>query len=669
VRGRIASTLRGRGINAYRRHEYVRATRWLKASLRLEMNEVAALYLARAHRERRQHDESLRTIEVLLAVSPRWQPALNHAIEELAKLGRDDCAWALLMSSNPVGELAPDELESLLRRATPGAPETASRLALELLDREVADPPIGNVFTALPTTDNGRSLAGKLTSIGTEPALAEAVKVQASSGRLEAARSTARNLRTCRSRSAREAASMLHRYGFSHDALMIVGAASADDSTAASIRRRIEAQLKVLGGWRPRLEQRRLRNRDRRVLHISQSSVLDRRSGYTIRTHEIARAQRKIGWQASVVALSGYGADSAGMASGEENVDGVPYLRLGIPDAREMVADTRLAANAEHLLELVDAIRPRVLHAASDYQNALVALSLRDATGIPVIYEARGFWEETWLGRQPAAAANSSFFRLRREVNVRVMREADHVVTLSDPMKAELVARGVSSDAITVVPNGVDPERLRPVGRDRALAASLRIDREQFCVGYVGTLIDYEGLGLLIEAVGQLRRQSYPIQCLIVGSGPAEHALRSLLGELHLDEHVRIVGEVAHEDIARYYALLDAFAMPRVDLRVCNLVTPLKPFEAIATMTPLVVSDVKPLRELVVDGSYGVVARAGDASSLADSLRRLIENPLIGHELAEAAASALLPSHTWKAAAQAYGDLYSRVAPGGSVVT
>ncbi len=268
-----------------------------------------------------------------------------------------------------------------------------------------------------------------------------------------------------------------------------------------------------------------------------------------------------------------------------------------------------------------------MLHAASNHPNGQLALALREDFGLPVVYEVRGFWEETWLSRHgvdpglaaqpvttstpsssvtsPADAARparetagetgvparllaadpaaSDFYLLSREAETRCMTEADLVVTLGEAMREEIVARGVDPGKVIVVPNAVSAEFLEPLPDGAAAARELGIRPGELVVGVVSNLVAYEGIGTLLEAVAELRRRGLPVRPLIVGDGAERAALQRHAGQLGLAGTAIFTGRVPMAEVRRYHAVLDVFVVPRTTDRVCQLVTPLKPVEAMAS--------------------------------------------------------------------------------------
>jgi glycosyltransferase involved in cell wall biosynthesis len=338
-------------------------------------------------------------------------------------------------------------------------------------------------------------------------------------------------------------------------------------------------------------------------------------------------------------------------------LDAVPYHRL-LPWTMPGRADTAAALGLELAARLTTRTRPAVLHAASNFANARLALALRERTGLPVVYEVRGFWEDTWLSRHPGLAGSEQYLG-DRDTETRCMLEADLVVTLGETMREEIVARGVPAGQVLIVSNAVSQEFLAPLPDGGALRTELGLGRDDFVVGEVSSLLAYEGIGTLLTATGILRERGVPARALIVGDGPERPALaRQAAG---LAGAAVFTGRVPAAKVRQFHALLDVFVVPRTSDRVCQLVTPLKPIEAMASGLCVVTSEVKALTEIVKHEVTGMQTVPQDPVSLADCLERLFYSPDIRRKLGDNAREWVFADRTWAHNAARYRDAYARL--------
>ena len=399
------------------------------------------------------------------------------------------------------------------------------------------------------------------------------------------------------------------------------------------------------------------------VLHVVTNALPEVQAGYTIRTQGILAAQRVSGIDAHVATPPGFPVTQGHLrAAAEVVVDGVPYHRHLPRDPRELGLgrpDDTLEAYAAHLHEWARDHGVDLLHVHSGHVNAQAALVAGERLGVPVVYEVRGFLEETWRSR--GGRRDSDFHRWTRETETRCMDLASAVVTLSESMRADIVARGVDPGSVQVVGNCVPDAYLTdPVDAVRTRAL-LGIPETAVVVGSVSTVNGYEGLDLLVEAAGLLDDPDLVV--LVVGNGPEHDRLARRADELRargMRSRVILHGRVPHGAAREFHAALDVFCAPRRATPVTELVPPLKPVEAMALGRPVVASDLPPLRELV-GADRGVLVPPGDAGALAGALASLAGDPDGRARLGTRAREHVAAHRTWSAAAAAYRDIYDTV--------
>ncbi|WP_206613437.1 TIGR04063 family PEP-CTERM/XrtA system glycosyltransferase [Parahaliea mediterranea] len=393
------------------------------------------------------------------------------------------------------------------------------------------------------------------------------------------------------------------------------------------------------------------------ILHVLDHSI-PMHSGYTFRTRSILRAQRERGWHTSHV--TGLKHTQAGPA--EEEVDGLRFYRT--PATGAVLERLPLASQwqvvrtlARRIDEVVERERPDVLHAHSPALNGLAALQVGRRRGLPVVYECRAFWEDAAVDHGTSVEGGARY-RLTRALESRVFRKADAVTTICEGLKSDIVGRGIDAAKVTVIPNAVDVQAFaldRP--RDEALAAQLGLSGRRV-TGFIGSFYAYEGIPLLLDAMAALRERHPDLALLLVGGGPQEGLIKQRIGELGLDAQVVFTGRVPHEEVQRYYSLVDIFAYPRQSMRLTDLVTPLKPLEAMAEGKLVVASDVGGHRELIRNDDNGVLFKAGSAEALADALDRLYSAPESWPGLRAAGREYVETERNWAASVARYQTVY-----------
>ncbi len=403
-----------------------------------------------------------------------------------------------------------------------------------------------------------------------------------------------------------------------------------------------------------------------RILHLVTVSLPYRLAGYTVRTQSVIRAQIEAGLDAHVATRAGFPRrDGFPDAPVDELVDGVPYHRLA-PDLTVLGRpDRTLTEAAIATAALVERLRPAALQPASNYLQARLAFAVARPVGLPVVYEVRGFWEESWAagqGLDETQALATDRYWMSREAETAAMLEADAIVTLSETMRREIIDRGCPPDRITVVPNAVEIERFDPVTRDDALASSLGIEPSDLVVGYISTFNAYEGIPVLLEAAARLRAQGRRLRVLLVGDGDQEAVIREAGRRLGLDDGTLVMpGRVSHGRIRGYYSLIDVFVVPRIASRVSRLVAPLKPFEAMALERAVVVSDLPVLREIVTPNETGMTFTADDPDDLARVVGGLLDDPALRARLGRQAREWIAIERTWAENGRRYRELYERL--------
>lgn len=398
-----------------------------------------------------------------------------------------------------------------------------------------------------------------------------------------------------------------------------------------------------------------------RVLHVLDHS-LPLHSGYTFRTVSILREQRALGWATVHLTTPKQG----GAAADEDTVDGWTFHRtrceVGLLGALPVIGRyaAEMRSTARRLDGLVERFAPDVLHAHSPVLNALPALWVGRRHGIPVVYEMRASWEDAAVDHG-STHEGSLRYRLSRSLESFALRRADAITTICEGLRQDIVSRGIAADRITVIRNAVDVAGFRfGVPADPALRAQLGLDGATV-LGFAGSFYGYEGLDLLLDAAARLAAQRPELRVLLVGGGPQEEALRAQAARLGLADRVIFTGRVPHSQVQRYYELIDVLAYPRQSMRLTELVTPLKPLEAMAQGRMFVASDVGGHKELVRDGDTGTLFPAGDAQALAQAINRLLDNRGGWDAMLQRARRFVESERTWARSVARYADVYTRV--------
>jgi PEP-CTERM/exosortase A-associated glycosyltransferase len=394
-----------------------------------------------------------------------------------------------------------------------------------------------------------------------------------------------------------------------------------------------------------------------RVLHILDHSI-PLHSGYTFRTRAILREQRALGWETFHV--TGSKQNSEDML--EETVDGLHFYRTPAskgPLARLPVLNQKEVIDGltQRLAEIIPQVKPDVLHAHSPSLNAVAALRAGRRFGIPVVYEVRAFWEDAAVDHGTSKEFGLRY-RATRALETWALKQADAVTTICEGLRKDIVARGIPAAKVTVIPNAVEIDKFAVGGSaDLELKEQLGLSGARL-VGFIGSFYAYEGLDVLLRAVPQLVARLPDLRVLLVGGGPQDAALRRLASELGIADKVVFTGRVPHDQVQKYYDLLDVLVYPRLSMRLTDLVTPLKPLEAMAQGRVLAASDVGGHLELIADGKTGVLFKADDPAALADKLIGLLEAQDSWPALRAAGREYVETERNWRVSVARYKNIY-----------
>ena len=394
-----------------------------------------------------------------------------------------------------------------------------------------------------------------------------------------------------------------------------------------------------------------------RILHVLDHS-LPLHSGYTFRTRAILKAQQAAGMDVRGVTGLRHDAESPLV----ETADGLMFHRtigeaagpVGLKEWRE------IGLFADSIDKVIADWRPDILHAHSPAICGHAALRVARKHNIPLVYEIRAFWEDAAVGNG-TGRENSVKYRLTRTLENRAVAGADAVFTICNGLRDDLIARGFNGGKIGISPNGVDMSLFgEPAPRDSALARELGIGDEPV-IGFIGSFYDYEGLDDLIAAMPHLRKSHPGAKLLLTGGGPRDEALRVQAAALPDPSAVIFTGRVPHSEVERYYSLIDILAYPRKASRLTDLVTPLKPLEAMAQQRLVAASYVGGHRELIEDGVTGILFPADDPAGCADALADWLDRRDQWDMLKSQALSHVETGHNWAKNVYRYQLVYHKL--------
>lgn len=400
-----------------------------------------------------------------------------------------------------------------------------------------------------------------------------------------------------------------------------------------------------------------------RILHILEYS-LPRLIGYSVRSAEILKGQNALGWETVQLTSPAHthSAELGDQPVETETVDGWVYHRTPAPRVSGAQTWRRdwvwTRATMHRLAALIRETRPHILHAHSPVWNAIAAL--RFAPKLPVVYEMRALWEEAAVSHG-TTKRTSARYRTMRFLETWSLKRAAAVTTICDGLRQNIVARGVDEDKVTVIPNAANPEAATPrIGSPPGLAGSLGLSGATV-FGFTGSFYAYEGLDLLIRALPAIISALPTAKVVLVGGRREERRLRELTRRLSLEDRIVFTGQVPYSQVHSYYDLIDVLVYPRRSMPLTEVVTPLKPLEAMARGAIAMCSNVGGHRELIEDGKTGFLFKADSMDALVQAVRRVVARRDEWPTIRENARTFIRQSRSWHASVSKYAEVYERV--------
>lgn len=376
-----------------------------------------------------------------------------------------------------------------------------------------------------------------------------------------------------------------------------------------------------------------------KVLHVLDHSI-PLHSGYTFRTKAILEHQHAL----DIETVHITSAKQGDYKSNPEDVDGLQFYRSERPTSSiaKLPAIGQLAIVSslkKGLSKVIELERPDIIHAHSPSLNGLAATWAARKYKLPFVYEIRAFWEDAAVDHGTCKEGDLRY-RLTRGSENAVIKKADAITVICQGLKDDLISRGVEANKITLIPNAVTYEKFADRNVDETAKQALREKlniTDSFVLGFVGSFYAYEGLDLLLDAMSKLVESKVMFTLLLVGGGPEDECLKAQCKRLCITDNVIFTGRVPHGEVAHYYDLIDLLVFPRKSMRLTNLVTPLKPLEAMAQKKLVLASDVGGHQELIEHGKTGYLFKADDSEALVSNIlsiakgehEAILENGLI----------------------------------------
>ncbi len=394
-----------------------------------------------------------------------------------------------------------------------------------------------------------------------------------------------------------------------------------------------------------------------KVLHVFDHSI-PLHSGYTFRSISILKQQHKLGIDTCHVTSSKHGNDQAEI----EHVESLTFYRSApisglmakLPILNQM---SYVEPMVKCILEVIEIEKPDIIHAHSPALNGLAALKAARKSGLPVVYEIRAFWEDAAVDHGTCREGDLRY-RLTRKIETHVVKQVDSVTTICEGLRNDLIERGFNQSKFTVIPNAVNIEQFDVIkDKNSELEVLLKLVGYQV-LGFIGSFYAYEGLDLIIDAMPAILAVNPKARLLLVGGGPQEKNLKHQVTLLGLEDKVIFTGRVPHSEVSDYYSLIDLLVYPRKPMRLTDLVTPLKPLEAMAQGKTVLASDVGGHHELIVDNETGFLFKAGEIEHLSERIIELLADKALRDSVIASGRNYVEQVKNWKNSVSNYLPLY-----------
>jgi glycosyltransferase involved in cell wall biosynthesis len=292
--------------------------------------------------------------------------------------------------------------------------------------------------------------------------------------------------------------------------------------------------------------------------------------------------------------------------------------------------------------------KPDLIHAHFSYPDGFGMIGLAKKWKIPLVISALGTIE------RKVAYEGSHTSRLIIET----MNFADRVLSVSEDLKLHIVNLGINENKVIVVPNGVDTEKFKPLGKENARnLLNLPVDKN--IVLFVGALRGIKGVDYLIEAAKNFVNTNTELYMVGRDDGLKKNLLK-MAYELKITDLVKFIGPVNHEDIPLWISASDILVLPSLSEGRPNVV-----LEALACEVPVVATDVGGIPELMINGETGYLVPAKNSLELSKKVNKLLEDESLRKKMGKLGRKSIIQRGlTWEAHAKKTVDIYSELLQG-----
>ena len=402
------------------------------------------------------------------------------------------------------------------------------------------------------------------------------------------------------------------------------------------------------------------------MYHVNQS-LPHHSSGYAIRTQSLLKSLKSRNWNISAYSRVGYPNDrydyiGSKIVDSYSTVDGIDYYFT--PSRTKSIGKLDIKRYQKESVKLIikqaKEFGPSIIHCASNYSCGLAGTAAAKILGLPSIYEMRGLWHVTRTAKQPEYD-ESDHYRMIEGLEIQAAKNASHVLAITEGVKGVLLTNGVEEEKITLLPNAVDVDKFTPRERNEKIERKFGLNG-MTTIGYIGSFTDYEGLDYLLRAGAALKdKHEGKFKILMIGDGVALDSLKNLSRELKLDNVVHFTGRIEHNDVLDYYSVIDVAVYPRKGTKVCEIVSPLKPLEAMAMEKTVIASNVKALSGMVKNNETGLLHEKDNIEDLTTKIESVLIDKEKRDKLGLSAREWVKENRTWKATSEIVSNKYQEL--------
>ena len=442
-----------------------------------------------------------------------------------------------------------------------------------------------------------------------------------------------------------------------------------DNNWKETQKRKLELELNLTkkGVAYDKISSQKIQGSPKNIMYHVNQSVPHHSSGYAIRTQSLLKSLKSKNWNVSAYARVGYPNDrydyiGSKIVDSYSTVDGIDYYFT--PSRTKSISKLDIKQYQKERVKLIikqaKEFGPSIIHCASNYSCGLAGTAAAKILGLPSIYEMRGLWHVTRTAKQPEYD-ESDHYRMIEGLEIQAAKNASHVLAITEGVKGVLLTNGVEEEKITLLPNAVDVGKFTPRERNEKIEQKFGLNG-MTTIGYIGSFTDYEGLDYLLRAGAVLNeKHKAKFKILMIGDGVVLDSLKNLSRELKLDNVVHFTGRIEHNDVLDYYSVIDVAVYPRKGTKVCEIVSPLKPLEAMAMEKTVIASNVKALSEMVKNNETGLLHEKDNIEDLTIKIESVLIDKEKRDKLGLSAREWVKENRTWKATSEIVSNKYQEL--------